>query len=159
MTVSDTSFASYPQSSSCLACVALQSNEPQVFEVLSSSRKIWSSVSTGLPYRIGILNDNRPTCSAGNPHVNIVNAKTTGILEEVVLAPRGSLPRIAAVGANLERFDRHIGIDDLHTKPVFGWSGLGAQVEGTGDIALDELPVYVNPSHFEISQLGETIGQ
>lgn len=52
------------------------------------SRKIGSGIGTRFRRRIDIVDDNCLSCDTGNPHINIVCTKPTGILKEVVFGAR-----------------------------------------------------------------------
>lgn len=72
---------------------------------------------------------------ARHPDVDGVGPEAAGVLEEVVLGPRGGLPGAPAVGADLELGDRLVGVDNLHAEPVRARAGLVVQDDGRRDAA------------------------
>lgn len=68
-----------------------------------------------------------------------VRAEPAAVLEEVVRLARRALPRAAAVGADLERRDGAVGVDDLHREPVRRRAALVVQHERRRDAAVDDL--------------------
>lgn len=73
--------------------------------------------------------------------VHSLGPKPTLVLEEVVVAAGRLLPGAAAVGADLQRSNGLIGIDNLHGEPVGGCAFLVLQSDGGIDAAGHEGPV------------------
>lgn len=105
------------------------------------------------------LHNNHIPHAARNPHVHRVRPKPARVLEEVVRLPRRALPGCAAVGADLEVFDRLVGADDLHREPPGRGAALVVQDKGAVDAAGDKGVGGRDNAYAWVAQLGEGVDE
>lgn len=69
------------------------------------------------------------------------------------------MPRASTIRANFQLGDCFVGIDDLHTEPVFGHAFFVVHLQRRGDGAIDIRPCNVNDTCARSSEGGERSGE
>lgn len=100
------------------------------------SLEVGGRLDLGVGLDADVLDGDGLARGAGDADGHLGGAEARGVLEEVVVLALGALPRLAAVGADLELGDGLVGVDDLHGEPVRRRARLVVQHQRRRDAAL-----------------------
>lgn len=125
----------------------------------ASYLKVGSARCSRIRRHLDIVHRNGLSALRRHAHINRGRAKAAALLKEVVVLATRRLPRVAAVGADLEARHRLVRVDHLHAEPVGRHAVLVVQDNGRLNAALDPGVVNRDDAPGRVGERAEGIGE